>query len=61
MKRPNSSIESIQERVDACSQRCTRGHEREGEVTVWGPELADVMEYLSTLEKRLKSQRCVTP
>ena len=53
MKRPTSSIDAIQERVDACSKRCTRGHEREGEVTVWGPELADVMDYLSELEKQL--------
>jgi hypothetical protein len=51
MNRPTSSIERIQNRVDACSQRCTRGHEREGDVTVDGPALADVMDYLGDLEK----------
>lgn len=57
MKRPTSSIDAIQQRVDACSQRCTRGHEREGGVTVSGPELADVIDYLLELEKQLDEQR----
>lgn len=52
-KRPDASIKAIQWRVDACSRRCTRGDEMEGAVAVDGPSLADVMDYLSQLEKSI--------
>lgn len=50
LNRPDQSINTIRYRVDACSRRCTRGDEREGGVTVDGPALADVMDYLDKLE-----------